>query len=475
MTSSKNRLAVCIFTWMLALFLTSVAWGQETPRAVSEKVDGVWYSGGNLAFPGNNRFYPGRVTLSARRDTFLLEMSINSKVSTRIKLDRVATGNSKDNQVDLVVSKIDGSNLNFTKKTVLAVGDRAKIEIVTETNRRYRTEDDICKLSLYSKDSRGRGKPKIRESKRDLFRATKLNDPKRRRYYKTIEYSDWITDLREQTADAQIENKSTVDVAEARKMVAEDIKWLKKNGGWKGLNQSTISLKDSASYTMTNSSYGKRKMLIYSHDPNANIIYTLSRKGSGSIKIGKRTTNYPCITVDGAYQAAIKFSRPPEPGTLEREDRKVPITIITFGNAFGDYGAGVNFEKFGLESPVQGDVQVRILGKAVLAGLLENVRRESIANRNDFIQAIATATRNSALDSLIRELAPNASENELGYLNRFAQAIVSNDVTFFSLIRDSCREEILQELKRQKPELEASAKLVDFLVDLQLQKAAFKK
>ena len=124
---------------------------------------------------------------------------------------------------------------------------------------------------------------------------------------------------------------------------------------------------------------------------------------------------------------------------------------------------------------MQGDVQVRILGKAVLAGLLENVRRESIANRNDFIQAIATATRNSALDSLIRELAPNASENELGYLNRFAQAIVSNDVTFFSLIRDSCREEILQELKRKKPELEASAKLVDFLVDLQLQKAAFKK
>lgn len=426
--------------------------------------EGVWQAYQPISHAEYRRPIDGQQTLSVGDSEALLELRTDQGWLLRARLERL---NSSNGETSMVVQRVDGDPLGLGGIPI-TIGTHlvAKVGQVDNGWGPKGPNNAECRLTVH-----GPSNGKTNSGKRSLLKLlapVKLAGRTERWCGETdtIVYQDWRSD-----------QPDDIGVEESRNRVAEDIKSLAARGGWKGLSQSTITLDPSRHFEFNSTSNygGKRLLLIYSHAPHAKIVYAASKKPSGYISHLDWQTNYPLLLNEGGYDLTIRFAGSPEPGTLERSGGRVPITVIVFGNGFGDYGPGVNYEQFGLVSPTQSDVLIRRTAKLAAAGYFEAVRRGTIQDENQLGQAISTYGRNVALASFLKEVAPNASESEQGYLNRFGQALLSNDVSFLSLSRDACREQIVQQLRRDRPDLSPSPEWIDFLIDLHLQRDAYRQ
>ncbi len=458
---------------LIALFIASNAVAQRERRRPAEQQPqpqpqklpvGIWQAYQRINHADYRRPVPGQQTLSIGKSEILLELRTDRGWKLRAKLKRIGTS---DDGTNLVVLRADGDPLGFRDIPIQA-GTKVQAQIGQEDSGwgPRGPQHAECRLTIF-----GSSPNNPKRSKRLLVKLIAPADlaGKTARWYgktDTILYSDWRSST-----------PARVGLEESRKRIAKDIEMLAARGRWKGLSQSTITLDPERhfDYSSTSNYGGKRLVLIYSHAPHARLAYTASKKPSGYMRHLDMGSNYPLLLNEGGHDLTIRFLATPQPGTLERPRGRMPITIIVFGNGFGDYGPGVNYEQFGLVSPTQSDVLIRRTVKLAAAGYFEAVRRGTIKNENQLGQAIATYGRNAALASFIEEAVPSATDSEQGYLNRFGQALLSNDVSFFSLSRDGCREQIVQQLKRDRPDLNPAPEWVDFLLDLHLQRESYRQ
>lgn len=285
-----------------------------------------------------------------------------------------------------------------------------------------------------------------------------------------LRYADWRT-------DAGGFGNMEVRREEADQRVALDIQRLQ-GLDWKCLTQVHYNIPGHGSLDLTlDSPPGTPRLhLLYSRLPGPRIVYSASKEPSGYLRYlnASEERNYPIIASENGWTTKISLTTQPAPGSLERLDYPIPVTVFIFGKTPGDYGTGCQLEEFGLENTRQFNEYLEVLGGIALAVGLEAVRRDSVESGAALLQALATIGRNEVVEATLQRLFPRSSSAEIGYFGRWATLLLSRDVSALSLFRDTARETVVQQIRREHPEFANDARMIDLLVDLHLQGQALR-
>jgi len=285
----------------------------------------------------------------------------------------------------------------------------------------------------------------------------------------TIMYKDWRSI--EEWNQEFIPSQST----EAESRLAEDLKLLQKQG-WKCLSriERNIPTNGIMSVDIQSSPGPSRLHVLYSHVAAPRVVYSASKSPPGYLYL-RSGRNYPSIRSANGWTTRIDMTTYPKAGEIDSSSPSIPVSIFVLGNSASDNGTGCKLEKYGIEKVVQFEQYIETIGKVFLAIGFENIRRNSIDNRAGLLQALSTAGRNLAIESALRDFIPEASNEELGYFSRWTTMILSNNINNFSLFHENIREYIIQEISQENPGYEKHVRIIDFLIDLELQKRSRSK
>jgi hypothetical protein len=271
-------------------------------------------------------------------------------------------------------------------------------------------------------------------------------------------YADW----RHRDADLAYAGSSS-----PLRRVGEDITFLR-NKGWQCLAQARryVSAERPSSVEFNSSLFSPPLFLVFSSNPRARLVW--GARTTGYIRLQHNGVSYPVAQNEsGAGGTTFDFQVVPEPGT---GSPSTEVLIFHFGASLGDYGSGCDVTPFGIENRRTSGEYLRALGKILVAVSLEGVRREAVESGNVVLELLAETGRDATIESTLRDLAPDASDAEIGYFTRWAALVASRDLTGMSIIRETAKEYLTQLIRQDAPEFGGSDFLIDLIVDLHIDK-----
>lgn len=259
---------------------------------------------------------------------------------------------------------------------------------------------------------------------------------------------------------------------EARKRLRQTIDALYENGGWRCLAQHTSLVSPGR---VTNVAFGEggvnRLYLIYSPYGNSGLIYeTIPPKHYGVVE--PTQYDYPLFMSShrDLFQADTRFSFSLQPSFSKPflSSQEIPVTLFIFGRTFGDYGTGCEY--YASKEVADRNFRNQVIGKIILAFLLEYGRRVSNEAKADLPQLATTAARNEFVKSLVHDFFPDKRPEEVEYITRWITLAMSGDFRPQNYARDTIRESILQKAAKEKPEYKFDLQVMDLLLDLVIQR-----
>lgn len=268
---------------------------------------------------------------------------------------------------------------------------------------------------------------------------------------KPIPYLDW--------SNGRIENNKS-----HKKKLLSAVNSLR-NDGWKCISQDEFLIQNNGPKTVSEmvDLFGYKLLLIYSPGGMPSLSYNMNN-------LYKPHRNYGYPTVISKYGSnaggyAFNFE-------LKKEQpHPVQVKLLMFTRVSGDVSS----------SPCDGEFQSpffnpTLLGvaKIYLAVIANNIQLENTIDSDIATHAIAVTaglTRNELMASGIKDIAPNMSDKEVGYISRLAFDFLKGDLIGSTISLE--REKIFQQQLKQATSIndQSLIKITDVIVDLLIIKA----
>lgn len=258
----------------------------------------------------------------------------------------------------------------------------------------------------------------------------------------------------------------------AEQRLRRTIDALYERGGWRCLAQSSTLVSPGRVAGLSFRESGTNTLyLIYSPYGNAGLLYTpVPTKYIGRVE--GTSFDYPVfLTTDQVFPTVTTrfyFSLQPSFANPLFSSQEIPVTLFILGRTFGDYGTGCEY--YASKEIADRNRRNQIIGKIILAFLLEYGRRVSNEAKADVPQLVTTAARNEFVKSLVHDLVPSMKADETEYVTRWITLAMSGDFRPQNYARETIRESILQKAAKEKPEYKFNLQVMDLLLDLIIQR-----
>lgn len=267
-------------------------------------------------------------------------------------------------------------------------------------------------------------------------------------------YSDWASRAASQ-ADG-------VHLTEARTKLRQTVDALRSDGNWRCLAQQNITVMEGTPAEFTSEEVTPRLYLIYSPTGFPGLTYRLGSSRPAYATVDG-TENYPTVASSGT-RSQFRFWLKPRPD-LRASIPRAELTVYIFGRSLGDYGDGCEFEA------IQANQYLWTLGKLLFVAMAESSRRESAKSGDAFGQLLSTLGRDGMIRSALQDLFPNAKENELGYMTRFAGVVLSRGASAGAIARGTLRESLVQQFEKEGVIPGYAARFADLLIDIEYRRS----
>ena len=255
--------------------------------------------------------------------------------------------------------------------------------------------------------------------------------------------------------------------------IRNDIVELQQNE-WRCVNQieRTVRPGQVNTYNFDAGPFSSRAFLIHSSVPQVRLAWSASRSPSAYISAFTSSYYHPIVLAERGYDTKFTLRIVPAPGAIDPPDASTVVTILEFTNNPFDTSPLCDLDRFGVEAQRSLGHHLKLLGTALVALGLEDMRREAIENDNVIAQILAEHWRNRAVESALRQVAPEASDAEINYFMSWVGVLTSKDILSIPLGRESAKDWLVRYIRQHAPEYANSKSLIDMLVDVHLEVAA---
>jgi|GEM_PF-3511483 len=288
-----------------------------------------------------------------------------------------------------------------------------------------------------------------------LYRAAEPTEETRLFDSKSFIYSDW--------QKRKYDGYYLVDDEEAVRRLKKAIDSLYVDGGWRCLAQTSFTATPTEENSRIFGEQGADRMYLIYSPYGGGLVYAtpgLGRLYPTQYDYPIFITSHPTLFESNAW---FGFQVIPPANAATVSSSQIPITIFHFGRAPGDYGTGCAYTA---EKERADNFRNRVLAKLVIVFALEYGRRVSAESKSEIPEFASTVARNEFIKSLMHDLMPEKSDDELNYLVRWIGLVMSGDFRPQSYVRESIREAIIQRVSKEKPQYALDLRILDLLIDL---------
>jgi hypothetical protein len=261
--------------------------------------------------------------------------------------------------------------------------------------------------------------------------------------------------------------------SEVVRRIRGDILQLQENG-WRCVKQieRTVYPGRVSQYNFDSGPFSSRAFLLHSSVPQVRLSWSASRSPSSYISAYSGSYEHPIVLAENGYDTEFTFRILPAAGALDPPETPTVVTILEFTNNTLDASPMCDLDRFGVEAQRSLGHHLKLLGTAMVALQLEDIRREAIEKDNVIFEYLAEEWRNQAVESALRQIAPEASNSEIDYFMRWVGLIRSHEPLLAPLSREGAKQWFARRIEEHAPQYAGSDELIDIVVDLYLEIAA---
>ena len=420
-----------------------------------DALDGVWLGDGSVQI-GRRRF-PSEILLSLSRDRSALEIRLDDGGVARARLYPVG---SEEGSIVFEARNPDFEDLDAALRSGMPIG---RVVLSEGRDGGY----DVKPLhSDYDPDDR-------RTWTYSSFRVTAvtplpLAPVENFGDVGPFVYEDWRT--RGASSVYELADHEPEDVIDR---LRTDILSLRE-GGWRcvGQTERTVRPGEVTRVVFDGSTFSSRAFLVHSSVPQARLAWSAGREKYSRTRASSIGYGHPIVVSGHAADTEFVFRILPPPGALDAPTGATVVTVLEFIDNPLDISSSCDLDRFGLEAQRSLGHHLQLLGTTIIALGLEGIRREAVEDDNLVVELLAENLRDRATESVLRQAAPDASDDEIEYFMRWIGVVTSYDILAVPLGRQSAREWFADYIAGHAPEYAHADALIDMLVDVYLEAAA---